>query len=187
MNTDKNSSALLGLLFVIPLLLLSFGCQPKDEGTVSDSGQDTLSSDYNVSGSSVEIQGFDFSEARIRFEAPNPNGNTLDMSVRPLMSGDQAVGAVLYLPIEIPAFYNMGPTTMEAVTEAPAEGYIPEVTLNTGYVYCIKTSEEKFAKIQVVNLEYGSRGDGTIYAWFRFDWAFQQDGSRDLGSIIIGQ
>lgn len=178
------SKFLPALTFVITIsaaAILTTGCEPERNSDFPDSGIDTLSSDVMVSGSAIEIQGFDFSEARIRYEIPNPGGNAfIDMAIRPLMGGDSPIGAVLYLPVETQAFYDMGPTTMESVTEAPAEGYIPEINLNVGYVYCVLTAEGKYAKMQVLDIDYGTREGGAAYAWFRFTWAFQTDGSRDL-------
>lgn len=156
------------------------GCGPKDKGETDNWGQDTLSSDGRFMGSAEEMQGFDFSEGRIRFEIPVIGGGVLDMAVEPLVSGGQAVGANLTAPSQLAAFYEMGNTYLENITEAPPEGYFPTAPVISGYSYCVLTTEGKYAKIYIVDSAYGVREGGAPYAWIRFDWVFQEDGGRNF-------
>ncbi len=159
------------------------GCSAKDDGSIPTSGQDTLSSDRRLSGSVYEIQGFDFSEGRIRYEYPSPGSSILDMSIEPLVSGEQAIGIMMTSLSQQPLFYDMGAQYLEEIMEAPAEGYIPEVFINLGHSYCIITAEGNFAKIYIVDMDYGQRSEGVFYGWIRFDWVYQSDGGRSFGDM----
>lgn len=166
------------------MMIVMSGCNPANDGEIPSFGQDTLSSDGRINGNMVETQGFDFSEGRVRYDIPTPSGTILDLIIQPLIGGSQAIGADLYMPGNIPAFYDMGPVLLQDILEAPENGYVPQWTLVQGYSYCIVTSEQKYAKIHIADLDYGSRGDGTPYAWIRFDWVYQKDGGRAFGEII---
>jgi len=162
------------------MIIFYLGCKPKDQGDTPSWGQDTLSSDGRLTGTVMEVQGFDFSEGRIRFEVPVVGGGILDMAVEPLISGNQAVGITLTSPSQLPAFYEMGNVYLESILEAPPNGYLTDVFLNSGYSYCVLTTESKYAKIYIVDSDYGEREDSSPYAWIRFDWVFQKDGGRSF-------
>ena len=174
------------IIFLVMLLSFMNGCAPKDEGDIPNFGQDTLSSEGKISGSTVEVQGFDFSEGRNRYEFPVPGSSSLDMAIEPVVSGTEAIGIIMSSPSQLPLFYEMGNTFLENIDEAPADGYIPQVFITIGYSYCIVTAEGNFAKIYIVDWEYGQRESGAFFAWIRFDWVYQDDGSRTFGDTGSG-
>ena len=167
---------------MVVMMLFFSGCGPKNDGEIPTFGQDTLSSDGRINGNLVETQGFDFSEGRIRYDIPTPLGTILDIIIQPMAGSGQPE---LYMPGNIPAYYDMGPIQLQDILEAPENGYIPQVTLVQGFSYCIVTSEQKYAKINIADIDYGSRGDGVPYAWIRFDWVYQKDGGRAFGEVIL--
>ena len=139
---------------------------------------DTLSTDYRLSGGEIEFQGFDFSAGRIKFAAfPSGFDNVIDLSMEVMVNGaGEAVGAKFFHTR--PAYIDMGYLSLDQVGEAPADGYISELLgVTLGHTYCIITTEDKYAKIHIDDIQYGSRAAGT-FAWIRFDWQFQPDGGR---------
>ncbi len=158
-------------------LILCWGCGPKDEGTPAHYGIDTLSTDTRLSGGVIQYQGFDFSEGRIRFAEFNYGfEQILDLSLEVMVDGlGEPIGVRLFHTR--PAYIDMGYLLLEQVSEAPAENYISEITgIVLGNTYCILTREDKYAKIHIDDIEYGSRASGA-YARIRFDWQYQPDGS----------
>ena len=175
-------SALKYLILFTGLFPLFFGgCAEENTGKTPTYGIDTLSSDMEtLSGNSY--QGFDFSEARIRYEYISSVNQIIDMALLPMVDGlNQGIGGRLWMPSQQPVYYDMGPTPITAIPEAPEEGYIPEVTINPGFCYCIITAEGNYAKIYVMELDYGNRPSGEPYCWIRFNWVYQPDGTRWFG------
>jgi len=159
-------------------LMASQGCDEDTKGEVPTFGIDTLSSDLE-SFAGTAVQGFDFSEARIRYENVMGVNEIIDFALQPQVNAmNQGIGGWLWLPAQQPAFYDMGPTPLPTITEAPENGYIPEVIISPGFSYCIITAEEHYAKIYILELDYGSRPNGEPFAWIRFNWEYQPDGSR---------
>ena len=76
--------------------------------------------------------------------------------------------------------------SLEGFDEAPPDGYIPQVFITIGYSYCIVTAEGHFSKIYIVDWDYGQRESGAFFAWIRFDWIYQDDGSRTFGDTVGG-
>ena len=80
--------------------------------------------------------------------------------------------------------FRSGYIVFGAIHQAPAEGYIREIPdIAVGHTYCIVTSEEKYAKINIIEFEYGNRQTGEAYAWIRFQWQYQPDGTRDFEEL----
>ena len=179
----KKMKSRLPILMMITMIATA-GCAPKNDGEIPTFGQDTLSSDGRINGNLIETQGFDFSEGRIRYDVPGPMGTILDLIIQPMVGGSQSIGATLTMPGNIAAYYDMGPALLQDILEAPENGYLSEVILIQGFSYCILTYEQKFAKIYIIDLDYGQREDGSNYAWIRYDWVFQKDGGRAFGEVI---
>ena len=159
-------------------LIAMLGCDEGSEGEVPTFGIDTLSSDLESFGGQA-VQGFDFSEARIRYENVMVTNEIIDFAIQPQVNAmNQGIGGWLWLPGQQPVFYDMGPAPLPAITEAPEDGYIPEVIISPGFSYCIRTAETHYAKIYILELDYGSRHNGEPFAWIRFNWQYQPDGSR---------
>ena len=164
---------------LIVLVVFYAGCNPREDN-IALTGIDTLSTDTKISGGNVLIQGFDFSGGRIKFADPSLGTEDFDISMEvQLNNSGEAVSAKFVLPSGRPAFIDMGYTTLDAVYEAPPNGYVAELwNIELGHTYCIITAEEKYAKMHIYDLDLGERPSGSAYASIKFDWAFQENGDR---------
>lgn len=177
---------MLGIIKISPLplfllcLLLYAGCKNSDEGEPATFGWDTLSSESRWSGEMEEFQGFDFSEARIRYASFQGVSSVLDICIQ---AQPDCFNADFYLPDGrnfIQRMFDI--TALEEITEAPADGYASSATnIWAGFYYCVLTTEGNYAKIHITDLECEIRPDGTPYAWVRFKWVYQPDGGRFFG------
>jgi hypothetical protein len=66
---------------------------------------------------------------------------------------------------------DMGETHLGSVTEAPESGYVFNVFVHVGHVYCIKTQEGHFAKFRPSVID-------TVDKRIEFDWVYQSSGRR---------
>jgi hypothetical protein len=168
---------LLGLMVISTVLICD--CQTEDTGEPATSGQDTLASDPQSGPYGDEIPGFDFSQARIRYEFPQAQSHIVDIALQVQVNGsNQGIGGIFSLPGQFPVFQSMGPIPLSEILEAPESGYFPQVAVSPGFSYCVVTAENKYAKLYIVDMDFGNRSEGQPYVWIRFDWVFQPDGSR---------
>jgi hypothetical protein len=177
-------SSFLIISFIFSAGLLLTGCGVEEVGEVPTSGTDTLSSDQQWSGGVLETPGFDFSEARIRFDNGLAPESIVDISLGVIKNAsNQPIGANFFLPVERPFIQDMGSILLSEITQAPETGYLYSMqNIWIGYSYCILTAEGKYAKLSVDDLTWDYREGGMPFAWMRFEWVYQSEGGREFNN-----
>ena len=168
---------IIGLFFAVNYFI---GCGKEIRPALSSGMNDTLTSEIQYAGGVPEVQGFDFTEGRIRFEYAGQAGSVLDLAMEVQVNGTNfPIGGTFILPDNRPFIIDMGNAGLNDITEAPADGYVISlINISSNRSYCILTSEGKYAKIYVNDVVMDQREDGTPFIYIRFDWKFQPNGSR---------
>lgn len=175
----KKSGKLISIISLFFTINYFAGCS-EETRPVLFFGTDTMTSELQYSGGVPEVQGFDFSDGRIRFEVAGQAGSLLDLSMEvQVNAANFPIGGRFILPDNRPFIFDMGNVGLNDITEAPADGYVISlINISSSRSYCILTYEGKYAKIYVNDVVLDKREDGTPYIWIRFDWELQNDGSR---------
>jgi len=167
------------LALFIPMVLYLSGCGDENSGDIPTVGIDTLSSDVEWSGGVPLFQGFDFSEARVRYADEALLETSLDLSLEVLTAGNIATGAAFTLYGDRPFINDMGLVNLEDVQEAPETGYVSYlINIIAGHTYCVVTADGNYAKFFIMDMDWGNYGGGIAFAWIKFQWQYQPDGGR---------
>jgi len=167
------------LVLLVLVVLYLTGCGDENSGETPTVGIDTLTSDSDWTGGVERPQGFDFSEARVRYADINLFESTIDLSIDVLTAGNVATGAAFTLYGDRPFIRDMGLVSLEDVSEAPESGYVSYlINMVAGHTYCVVTAEGNYAKLFIMDMDWGNYEGGIPYAWIKFQWQFQPDGGR---------
>jgi len=170
----------LWLIPALTVMILFAGCGGDDE---KNSGTITLTSDLYDADSYYYALGLSFDEAEAVPTLPDQYRADITVQAGPVTTGGPVVAYLtvntLNPPFALIGAYDSESDAKNAFDELKSVGTLTYIDLaaplSENQVWVVKTRDNKYAKLRIIDLTLISSGD--IHATCTFEWVYQPDGS----------